>query len=471
MRFPRRSASRCLQLLSFRRAYQWSLGGPNRNLRSAGGFFATVTHRMTEDRQVRGGWVSQRRLRAYVVAALAVAVVVAWTEVAGAATGGASPGPAPHQNPTPRRSTAQKARPNPLGGRAMWIWYVSKSNGGNLASFVATAHRYGISTVMIKSGDGSGMWSQFTAALVSVLHANGLRVCGWQYVYGNHPVAEAQVGAATVSAGADCLLIDAEGEYEGKYVQAQTYIKTLRSLIGSKYPLALAGFPYVDFHPGFPYSVFLGPGGAQYNAPQMYWHDIGDSVDYVYAHTYVFNRLYQRQIFPLGQVYGSPPTRQVRRFRLLARAYRAANVSWWDWQEAPPAQWHAISQPLASLRGYVTDTSLATLGPRARGDVVVWAQEHLVSAGVKLAIDGVYGAKTQKAVELFQQAHGLLADGTVGPDTWQALLRYAPVKVTWTKSGARTASVARAGAASAPVPASASLPAKRYEISRSHGRR
>ena len=50
--------------------------------------------------------------------------------------------------------------------------------------------------------------------LVSTLHANGLRVCAWQYVYGVHPVGEAQVGAAAVNDGADCLLIDAEGEYE-----------------------------------------------------------------------------------------------------------------------------------------------------------------------------------------------------------------------------------------------------------------
>ena len=47
-------------------------------------------------------------------------------------------------------------------------------------------------------------------------------MCAWQYVYGNHPIAEAEVGAEAVHDGADCLVIDAEGEYEGKYVQAQS---------------------------------------------------------------------------------------------------------------------------------------------------------------------------------------------------------------------------------------------------------
>ena len=68
------------------------------------------------------------------------------------------------------------------------------------------------------------MWSQFNPTLVRELHAGGLQVCAWQYVYGNHPIAEAYLGAEAVQDGADCLIIDAETEYEGKYVQAQTYM-------------------------------------------------------------------------------------------------------------------------------------------------------------------------------------------------------------------------------------------------------
>ena len=119
-------------------------------------------------------------------------------------------------------------------------------------------------------------------------------------------------------------------QVEGKYVQAQRYVTTLRRLIGTGFPVALAGFPYMDYHPGFPYSVFLGPGGAQYNVPQMYWKDIGTSVDAVYAHTYVFNRLYGRAIYPLGQSYNSPSTRDVVRFRELSLAYGAQGLSWWE---------------------------------------------------------------------------------------------------------------------------------------------
>ncbi len=331
------------------------------------------------------------------------------------------------------------AASSPFNGRGMWIWYVSASNHGSVSSIVSQARRYGIGTLMIKSGDGTSYWSQFSSSLVRGLHAAGLKVCGWQYVYGNSPASEARVAAGAAHAGADCFLIDAEAEYEGKYVSAQTYIRTLRKSVGSSFPIALASFPYVDYHPALPYSVFMGPGGAQYNVPQMYWKDIGVSPDVVYAHTYVFNRPYARPIAPLGQIYSNPPSSQITRFRALAHPYGARGVSWWDWQEAPGYAWHAISQRVGGPSGFRPDPQYARLGSGARGDLVVWAQEHLYSAGQHVAIDGAYGASTSRAVRRFQAAHGLSVDGLVGTQTWQALLRYAPVAVTWTSSGAHVA--------------------------------
>ena len=329
-----------------------------------------------------------------------------------------------------------------LAGRGMWIWYISRSAGGTLSSIIATARQYGVSTLIIKSGDGSSMWSQFNSSVVWTLHAAGLRVCAWQYVYGVHPISEAYVGAQAVHDGADCLVIDAESEYEGKYVAAQSYITRLRQLIGQSYPVALAGFPYVDYHPGFPYSVFLGPGGAQYNSPQMYWMDIGTSVNNVYAHTYSYNGVYERTIDPLGQVDENPPMGQIIRFRQLSRTYSAAGVSWWNWQQASTTGWKAISIGASNLTGIMPTASTPILKLHSLGDLVVWAQEHLASAGDTIPIDGDYGPATQVAVETFQIAHGLTPDGIVGPATWATLLRYAPVPVTWTHAGAVVASAA-----------------------------
>ena len=74
----------------------------------------------------------------------------------------------------------------------MWIWELRQSEGGDLAAIAARAHAAGIRTVFIKSSDGAAnRWAQFTPALVPALHANGLRACAWQFVYGNDPLAEA----------------------------------------------------------------------------------------------------------------------------------------------------------------------------------------------------------------------------------------------------------------------------------------
>jgi hypothetical protein len=356
----------------------------------------------------------------------------------------------------------------------MWIWYVSHSSGGSVSQIAATARAYGLQTVMIKSGDGVQAWSQFNSQLVAALHAQRLKACAWQYVYGAHPIFEAQVGARAVHAGADCLLIDAESEYQGRYVQAQEYVNKLRQLIGSRFPVALASFPYVDYHPGFPYSVFLGPGGAQYNVPQMYWRDIGTSVDNVYAHTYEFNSPYGRPIEPLGEVAGNPPSSQIIRFRQISRSYGATGVSWWVWQQASSRGWRALSQPAGNLSNFTVAATMPSLTLRGEGgawagDLVVWAQEHLYKAGFPLTIDGGFGSQTQAAVEGFQSAHGLPVTGIVDPSTWAALLQYPPVSVIWVRQQGKTvAQTARRSLVLKP-PASASLPAKRYEIPRDLG--
>jgi len=373
--------------------------------------------------------------------------------------GGTSPGSAPGTVISPPPVVQPPS--NPFSGRAMWIWELPASSDGNLAAIIAKAKQHGVSTLIIKSSDGTQPWAQFTRPIVSTFRAAGLRVCAWQYVYGRHPADEARLGAGAVNDGASCLVIDAEGEYQGRYAAAQRYLSLLRAHVGTNFPIGLAGLPYIDYHPAFPYSVFLGPGGAQYNLPQMYWKDIGTSVNAVYSHTYMYNRLYLRPIDPLGQLFENPPQRQIIRFRQLAGAYGAKGVSWWDYQEATKSNWHGIEVPTATLAGFVPYSGVATIGRGWKGDLVVWAQEHLCSAGDHVAIDGDFGPRTQDAVGSFQAAHGLTPTGIIDPETWNALLKYKPVHVRWaahsTKQGiARTAAVSTL----TPPPQSASLPGR-----------
>jgi Putative peptidoglycan binding domain len=355
-------------------------------------------------------------------------------------------------------------------GNGMWIWYVSKSSGGDPQAIVAQAQAHGISTVFVKSSDGTTPWSQFSPELLATLKAGGLRVCAWQYVYGSQPEVEAQLGTQAVQTGADCLVIDAETEYEGRYAQAQRYMATLRQAIGPSFPVGFTSYPYVDYHPAMPYSVFLWPGGAQFNLPQIYWKEIGGGLDAVLDHTYRFNRPYGRPIIPLGQLYNDPPPDEIARFRQLAAANGSSGLSWWNWQDAQPQGWDAVGVPLAPLAPPAPAQDDAAYGPGGKGDLVVWAQQHLNGAGQSVAVTGTYDAATQQAVVQFQASAGLPATGQIDTATWNALLRVAPVAVDWTAASSSAGSARAAATHRSSGPRSATLPARRNEI-RSHGAR
>jgi peptidoglycan hydrolase-like protein with peptidoglycan-binding domain len=320
----------------------------------------------------------------------------------------------------------------------MWIWQLGRSSGGDPVAIAAQARLGGVSTVFVKSADGASDFAgQFTPALVQALKAQGLRVCAWQFAYGTNPVGEAAQGIAAVQAGADCLVVDAESDYAGKYAQAQQYMQALRAAIGPDYPVGLTSFPYVHYHSSIPYSVFLGPGGAQFNLPQMYWKDIGTSVDAVYATTYTHNRIYGRPVLPLGQTYQDPAPAELTRFRQLAAAYGAPGVSWWSWQETQSSEWAVLGQPLPALLDAVPVADVPVLRKGGKGDQVVWMQEHLASAIPTTPTSGVFDVATDQALRAFQAQRGIAVTGTTDAATWDALLALPPVAVDWTAAGKR----------------------------------
>src|SRR3954452_126196 len=374
--------------------------------------------------------------------------------------------PASAQVPAPVQPIQLPTQPAPTGtgfdGNGMWIWELSHSTGGNLDAIAARARAAGVTTLFIKSSDGTGTWRQFNSRLVQSLHARGLKACAWGYVYGSRPTSEARAARYALRSGADCFVIDAESEYEGKYVSASTYMGKLRAYAGPDYPIGLAGFPYVHYHPAFPYSVFLGLGGAQFNLPQMYWRAIGTTVDNVFATTYTYNTPYGRPVYPLGQTYGGVSSRQIVRFRQFAQAYGAPGVSWWSWQSTPYSRWGALAEELAVLpASRAVLPAATTLSHGMRGDLVVWAQQLLMGAGEHVRPHGKLDSRTRTAIKLFQRANGLPVTGAVDPTTWASLLAHPAAKIRWRRGGTFASS---AGAASAPPPVSARIPAKRDEL-------
>ena len=339
--------------------------------------------------------------------------------------------PPPVGGPAPAPGTLPVA----FQGNGMWIWELPKTEGGDIAAIAARAHAAGMSTVFVKSSDGpANRWAQFNPALVAALHANGLRACAWQFVYGNDPLAEASLGADAIADGADCLVIDAESQYEGKYAAAQQYIGALRATVGPAYPIGLTSFPYTDYHPRLPYSVFLGPGAAQANLPQVYWKDIGGTVDAVSGHTLAHNRIYGVAIAPLGQTYGNVPPEDIARFRSLWAAYGSAGLSWWSWQATTAVGWTALNTPVAAPPLPPPDPGWPTLAKGNKGDQVVWLQQHLASFDPAVTVTSTFDAATDLGLRNFQASRGLPVTGSTDALTWQAVLGLAVQPVAWTRA-------------------------------------
>jgi len=82
----------------------------------------------------------------------------------------------------------------------------------------------------------------------------------------------------------------------------------------------------------------------------------------------------------------------------------------------------------------VTADTIGTVGPQtwkalivtvqqgSQGAAVQAVQSQLKSRGQAVTVDGNFGGQTDAAVRAYQGGHGLVVDGQVGPQTWQPML-------------------------------------------------
>ena len=75
------------------------------------------------------------------------------------------------------------------------------------------------------------------------------------------------------------------------------------------------------------------------------------------------------------------------------------------------------------LRGPKTLDACVTVKRGAKGNITRLIQERLNSVGFHISMDGIFGSGTENAVKVFQRNRGLSADGIVGRNTWDWLLR------------------------------------------------
>lgn len=350
----------------------------------------------------------------------------------------------PVTSTTPGPATGGNAVPGVFAGTSMWIWELDETEGGNLDAIAAKAREAGLSTLYVKSSDGSGSFeSQFSRAMVEKFHAAGFNVCAWAYIYGNNPLPEAAVSAEAIQAGADCFVINAEAQYAGKYAQAQQYLAALRAApgVGNDYPIGFSSIGRLGTEPQVPVSVFLGPrGGAQVAMPQVYWRDFDTPVIEASRSIAAEWRIYGRPIVPMGQTDKGATADDVLQFRAAWQRWGAVGTSWFRWGVGSPEAWNGLSDAVPFL-GAIDEPDWRVFASGQNADGARWAQQHLARFDPSITIDGQFGPATAATVRRFQEARGLLpTTGSTGPRTWQALLKEPYTYVDWatgTRSAAR----------------------------------
>lgn len=122
----------------------------------------------------------------------------------------------------------------------------------------------------------------------------------------------------------------------------------------------------------------------------------------------------------------SPP-----QFATFARGYNGAGYAENGYDTKLAAAWRkwlstSSAAPNSAPRT-APDLHYATLQLNSQGAAVKVLQQQLLSLGFAISTDGDFGPETLSAVVAFQKAHGLIADGIVGPNTYAALARVQPV--------------------------------------------
>ena len=78
----------------------------------------------------------------------------------------------------------------------------------------------------------------------------------------------------------------------------------------------------------------------------------------------------------------------------MAISYELGGLSWWSWQHTSRREWRAVGRHVEAIPGAGRSGSgYPVLAKGSRGDLVVWAQEHLKGADESVPVTGYFGGR------------------------------------------------------------------------------
>jgi hypothetical protein len=245
-----------------------------------------------------------------------------------------------------------------LQGKGMYLWIISRVEGGDPNAIADLAHQAGMSHVLIKVADGSGPYNidkqtgkDNVPALVSALRARGVQPWGWQYIYGRNPRNEARIAIQrTLQFNLDGFVVNAEIEFKEKGMEpaARQYMQELRAGLPNT-PIGFSSFRYPSLHRPLPFETFLEY--SDINMPQVYWIKSYNPAQQLLKSLREHQGLrVWRPFLPTGAAYpeGSwaPTGAQLTEFMQACKDYDLPGANFWEWYYArkSPQLWQAVEK-------------------------------------------------------------------------------------------------------------------------------
>ncbi len=302
-------------------------------------------------------------------------------------------------------------------GKGFFTWKIPNCEGGDASAIASLARESDLTHMVLKVADGTmiynGNWGDqkdYTTPVVSALRANGIKVWGWHYIYGDNPTSEANVAIQRIRQyNLDGYVLDVEKEYKlsGKRSAAKKFMTLLRAA-NPKLSLALSSYRYPSLHPQIPWKEFLEQ--CDVIMPQVYWmraHNPGDQLDRtVREYQHLATSL---PIIPTGAAfreYGWMPTEgEVLEFIHKAREMNLSGVNFWEWSDARsgtiPGVWETIKKFRWSEKDDPKDICVALIDAMNKHDIeklislYTLPAVHLTSLRTTQGFDGLRSWYTQ----------------------------------------------------------------------------
>jgi len=242
-------------------------------------------------------------------------------------------------------------------GKGFYIWKIPGCENGYPLAIAETAYQAGLTHVLIKIANGIYDYNydpvsrkDLVAPVANALHARGIAVWGWHYVFGDLPRDEANAAIRQINKlPLDGYVIDAESEYKNKYTPCRIFMGELRNALPD-FPVALSSYRYPKYHMELPWNDFLKY--CDYNMPQVYWEQ-SHNPDYQLERSLnEFKTAVQpfRPYIPTGAAYCAggwcPTVADIKQFMDKAVDLKMTAINFWSWDYARlklPHIWNAIA--------------------------------------------------------------------------------------------------------------------------------